>query len=541
MTNETAHRTVERHCDVAVIGGSAAGLAAALQLARQRRSVIVIDDGTPRNAPAAHMHGYLGREGAAPAELTTIGRDEVRGYGGEVLLGRVLAVRRGDDGRFRVELTGGHHLIARRVLAATGLADELPAIDGLAEQWGRAVIHCPFCHGFEVRDQRVVQIVTHPMGLHPTPLFRHLTGHLTVVLHDGQGVDDTIVEKLSAEVPVIRDTVRRVVTAPDGRLVGVELAGGTTVEADAVVVGPRFHARAEMLAAAGVTTTPHPSGLGDAVEVDQTGRTAVPGIFAAGNLTDPGMQVLHAAAHGSRVGAMISFDLADDDLAAGTRTSGERTDWEHRYGATGSMWSGNPNGTLVGQVSGLVPGQALDVGAGEGADALWLAEQGWDVTASDISGNALARLAAEADRRGLDIRCLRGDANDPDAFGTGTFDLVSLQYGSFHRSPDRRGLRNLLNAVAPGGTLLVVGHDLTPLRDPVDVSSQTRIFDPDAYVGVDEIAAALDDASTWHVELHETRPRPPGAASTHHVADVVLRARRTPAPPPATHASQADR
>jgi len=524
MAHHSAHPTVERHCDVAVLGGSAAGLAAALQLARQRRSVIVVDDGTPRNAPAAHMHGYLGREGAPPAELVAIGREEVRGHGGEVLLGRALAVRRREDGWFRVELTGGHALIARRVLAATGLADELPAIDGVAEQWGRTVLHCPFCHGFEVRDQRLVQIVTHRMGLHPTALFRHLTDELTVVLHEAADVYDTDVETLrKAGVPVVRDTVRRVVTTAAGPLVGVELAGGAMLAADAVVVGPRFHARAEVLASVGVTTTPHPTGLGDAVEVDQTGRTAVPGIFAAGNLTDPSMQVLQAAAHGSRVGAMIAFDLADDDLSAGARTSGAQADWDHRYGGGEPIWSRNPNGTLVQEAGALAPGRALDVGAGEGADALWLAEQGWEVTACDISGNALARVAAEADRRGLVIRCLHGDASDPDAFGTDTYDLVSLQYGSFHRTPDQRGLRNLLGVVAPGGTLLVVGHDLTPLRDPVDVSTQTRIFDPDAYVGVDEIAAALDDTA-WQIDVHETRPRPPGAASTHHVDDVVLRA-----------------
>lgn len=525
MADHSAHPTVERHCDVAVIGGSAAGLAAALQLTRQRRSVLVVDDGTPRNAPAAHMHGYLGHEGAPPAALAEIGREEVRGYGGEVLLGRALAVHRREDGWFRVELTGGHALIARRVLAATGIVDELPAIDGLAEQWGRTVIHCPFCHGFEVRDQRLVQIVTHRMGLHPTALFRHLTDELTVVLHELEDAEDADVEALrKGGVTVVRDTVQRVVTTPAGQLAGVELAGGAILAADAVVVGPRFHARAEVLASVGVTTTPHPTGIGDAVEVDQTGRTAVPGIYAAGNLTDPSMQVVAAAAHGSRVGAMIAFDLADDDLRTGARTSGQQADWEHRYSGE-PIWSRNPNGTLVHEAGALAAGRALDVGAGEGADALWLAEQGWEVTASDISGNALARVAAEADRRGLVVRCLRGDAGDPDAFGTDTYDLVSLQYGSFHRTPDQRGLRNLLGAVAPGGTLLVVGHDLTPLHHPVDVSTQTRVFDPGAYVGADEIAAALDDTA-WQIDIHGTRPRPPGAASTHHVDDVVLRATR---------------
>ncbi len=129
---------LERHCDVAVIGGSASGLAAALQLGRQRRSVIVVDSGEARNGPAAHVHGYLGREGFAPSELTAVGRDEVRSYGGEVLAGRARRVTRIGDDRFRVELVGGHSIVARRVLAATGLIDELPDIDGLAQHWGAA-------------------------------------------------------------------------------------------------------------------------------------------------------------------------------------------------------------------------------------------------------------------------------------------------------------------------------------------------------------------------------------------------------------------
>jgi thioredoxin reductase/SAM-dependent methyltransferase len=523
------HPTVERHCDVAVIGGSAAGLAAALQLSRQRRSVLVVDDGTPRNAPAAHMHGYLGHEGVAPADLRAVGREEVRSYGGEVLEGRVVEVLRRDDGRFRLDLTGGHTLVARRVLVATGLSDELPTIDGVAEQWGRGVVHCPFCHGFEVRDQRLVQIVTHPLGLHPTPLFRHLTDRLTVVLHDPTGLAPSVVDALAGSgVTLERSQVRRVVTGPDGEVSGVELADGRVLAADAVVVGSRFRARVEVLAPLGLTATPHASGAGDVLAVDPRGEASAPGVYAAGNVTDPSLQVLPSAAQGSQVGAMIAFSLAEQDLRDAARRSGEEADWDHRYGGAERTWSGNPNGTLVHEVAGLTPGRALDVGAGEGADALWLAEHGWKVTATDISGNALSRVRAEAERRGLGVDLVRSDANDPSPFGTDTFDLVSLQYGSFKRTPDRRGLRHLLAAVAPGGTLLVVHHDLTPLREPVDVATQTRMYDPQAFVGVDEVAAALAaDPDTWHVDVHETRPRPPGAASTHHVDDVVLRATRS--------------
>jgi thioredoxin reductase/SAM-dependent methyltransferase len=520
-------RSVERHCDVAVIGGAAAGLAAALQLGRQRRSVIVVDSGEPRNAPAAHMHGYLGREGLPPSELTAVGREEVRSYGGEILAGRVDRVTRTVDDLFRVELVGGHSIVARRALAATGLVDELPDIEGLAEHWGHDVIHCPFCHGFEVRDRRVVQIVTHPMGLHTAGLFRQLSAQLTVVLHDAADVDTSELDALlGGGVEILYEKVSRIVTGSDGHIAAVELADRQRIDADAVVVGPRFRVRAEPFASLGLRPTAHPSGLGDYVETDATGATAVPGLYAAGNLTDPSQQVLQAAGNGSRVGAMISFSLAHDDVRAAARPSANQADWEHRYGG-GQMWSGNPNGTLVNEISGLAPGRALDVGAGEGGDALWLAEQGWSVTATDISQLALDRVDAEAERRGLRVKCHQADANALDAYETAAFDLVSAQYASIPRTPDGRGVRNLINAVAPGGTLLIVSHDLEPMGAPVDALAHGRPFDPDAYVRVDDFAAALAGSTVWDIEVDEKRPRPVGAASaSHHSSDVVLRARR---------------
>ncbi len=525
MSDHAPH-TVERHCDVAVIGGSAAGLAAALQLGRQRRSVIVVDSGQPRNAPASHMHGYLSREGSPPSELTVVGRDEVRSYGVEVLAGQVSGVSRVDDSHFGVEVAGGHSIVARRVLAATGLVDELPEIDGLAEHWGRDVVHCPFCHGFEARDQRIVQIVTHPVGLHTTVLFRQLTSRLTVVLHDNADVDGAEIEALQAGgVDVRRGKVRRVVTGDDGHVEAVELANQERLDADVVAVGPRFRARAEAFAPLGLEPSAHPSGLGDFVETDTTGATSVQGLYAAGNLADPSQQVLGAAAHGSRVGAMISFSLAEEDLRAASRPSGNECDWDERYGGA-QMWSGNPNGTLVNEVSGMSPGRALDVGAGEGGDALWLAQRGWDVTANDIAQRALDRLDAEAQRRGLKVDCHHADANALDVFEKAAFDLVTVQYGSIPRTPDRRAVRNLMNAVAPGGTLLIVSHDLEPMRAPTDDPADSRPFDPDAYVRVDDVAAELAGSAEWDVETREKRPRPPGAASSHHVDDIVLRARR---------------
>ncbi len=524
--HEHHQRSIERHCDVAVIGGSAAGLAAALQLGRQRRSVIVVDAGEPGHAASAHMHGFLGHEGVNPAALMAIGRDEVRSYGGEVVPGRALDVTRSDRDRFRVDLVGGHAIVARRVLVATGLVDVLPEIEGLAPHWGGDVIHCPFCHGFEVRDRRIVHVITHPMGLHPAALFRQLTDRYTVILHEGVGADHPNLALLrAAGVSILESAVGRIVTGADGHVAAVELSNGDRVEADAVVVGARFRARAETLASLGIGTVEHVSGMGDVVAVDATGATAVPGLYAAGNVTDPSQQVLQAAAHGSWVGAMISFGLAHDDVLAAARPSANEADWDHRYSGE-KLWSGNPNGTLVREISGVVAGRALDVGAGEGGDAVWLATQGWTVTANDISQRALERIAAEAERRGLLIERNQADANAPDPFDSAAFDLVSAHYASIPRTPDGRGLRNVLKAVAPGGTLLVVSHDLEPMRAPIDTNHHSRPFDADSYVRVEDFAEALAADGGWVIEANERRPRPPGAASGHHVDDVVLRATR---------------
>lgn len=469
------------------------------------------------------MHGYLGHEGLPPGELLGIARAEVRSYGGEVLADRVVTVAPGDDDQFRVELASGNALVARRVIAATGLVDELPDIAGLAEHWGRDVIHCPFCDGFEVRDQRIVQVVTHPLGLHQAGLFRQLTARLVVVLHAG-------VDAGSAEVVALRDAgveitdvpVRRVV-ADNGRIAGVELDDGHRLDAETVVVGPRFRVRAEPFTALGLVPTAHPSGFGDHLETDAMGATTVPGVYAAGNVTDPSQQVLHAAANGSRVGAMVAVDLAQRDVAIAARISGNETDWDRRY-RRGPVFSRNPNPTLVAETVALAPGRALDVGAGEGADAIWLARNGWTVTANDIAQRALDRIQADASPEHLPIDFLRGDANSVDLFEPEAFDLVTAHYASIPRTPDNRAIRNVLGAVKDGGTLLVVAHDPRPLRDP---ASAGIAFDPDAFIRIEDYRAVLAATPGWHIEVDELRPRPVHPEQVaHHANDVVLRARR---------------
>lgn len=521
--------TIERYADVAVVGGSAAGLAAALQLSRQRRSVIVIDSGEPRNAPAAHMHSYLGHEGRSPADFLRIAREEVRSYGAEVLSCRVADTVREDD-RLRVELTSGHVVRARRLLAATGLEDELPDVPGLAEHWGGAVIHCPFCHGYEARDDRVVALVTSAMGLHPLPLLRQLTDSLTVLVHAGVDPEEPQLQTLrDAGVTVVVAPAERVLSDSAGTLTGIRLEDGSEIAADTILVGTRLHARVAPFAGLGLTATDHPSGVATHVEADaMTGATDVPGVYATGTLTEPMLQVLPTAAAGSRVGSMISFDLAQEDLADAARPSAHGPDWEARY-AGDQQWSGNPNGSLVAEVEGWAPGSALDVGAGEGGDALWLAEQGWEATANDISARALERVDAEARRRGLDVRLRPADANAPDPFEGAQYDLVTAAYASLPRTPDGRGIANLLDAVAPGGSLLVINHDVDAMREAMAGAGPDSgpAFDPEAFVQADDLAAAIAERPGWTLEVQERRERPAGAVSSHHVHDLVLRARRS--------------
>lgn len=525
--HEHEHATgIERFCDVVVVGGSAAGLGAALQLGRQRRSVIVIDAGTPRIAPADHMHGYLGHEGIAPTEYLDTCRREVRSYGGEILAGLVTEVTRTDAGRFRAALAGGNSVIARRVVLASGLVDVLPQIDGVREHWGQDVVHCAFCHGYEVRDQRIVAIITSPVGLHSAGLFRQLIDRLTIVIHAGATVDQPEAEALRASgVAVLAGPVERLVTSADGRVAAVAVAGAGHIHADAVVVSPRFDVRTEAVASLGVATTAHPTGLGDVVSVDSSGETSVPGVWAAGNVTDPSQQVLQAAANGAWVGGMISADLVRADVSDAARPSPHGDDWDARY--TGEqVWSGDPNSTLVTEVTSLEPGRALDIGAGEGGDAIWLAHRGWTVTASDISERALQRIAAAADRNGLDIVGLHADAGALNPFSPAAFELVTAHYASIHRTPDSRVVDNILEAVAPGGTLLFVGHSPQPMKTPTDRARSSQAFDADAFVSVEDLATAIERRDDWTIEVHETRHRPPTSSTRHHVADIVLRARR---------------
>ncbi|MGO2537374.1 MAG: NAD(P)/FAD-dependent oxidoreductase [Brachybacterium tyrofermentans] len=316
--------------DVVVIGGGAAGLNSALMLVRSLRSVVVIDSGDPRNAPAEGIHGLLGNEGTPPAEYLERGREEVRRYGGIIVPGEVTSAQAAEpsadgDLRFTVDLADGRRLTARRLLVATGLRDELPEIPGLARHWGHGLVHCPFCHGYEVRGEAIGIIATRPASLHQALMFRQLSEDITVFVH-GFELDEDSRERCAARgIPVIETGIEEIVASDDGSVAGVRLVGGEVVPRTVLVAATVMHPRQEGLEALGLAVEEVPGGMGEKISSGFAGATEVPGVWVAGNVTDPSAQVGPSAAAGSLAGGHINGMLVMADAEAAVAAHRERS------------------------------------------------------------------------------------------------------------------------------------------------------------------------------------------------------------------------
>lgn len=298
--------------EVVVVGGGSSGLAAAVALARSRRNVVVIDAGHPRNAPAEAAHNVLGNEGISPVELLARGRAEAEAYGVQIISGRATGAS-GTVDDFTIEVDGGAHRVhARRLILASGLVDGLPEIPGVAEAWGHSVLHCPFCHGWEVRDQRIAILTRDEIAVHHALLFSQLSAQVTLFLHEAPDPTEEQWEQLAAlNVSVVRPRVERLVV-DHTQVRAVEIEGGPAFEADAVVIAPRFHARTELYEALGGEPTNTP--FGRQIGADQRGMTAIPGVWAAGNASEPMAMLMASTAAGVTTGAAVHGDLAFADL-----------------------------------------------------------------------------------------------------------------------------------------------------------------------------------------------------------------------------------
>lgn len=299
--------------DVAVIGGGAAGLSGALVLSRARRKILVIDAGVPRNAPAAHMHGYLSRDGLSPAELLAVGRDEVKGYGGEILTGTVSELVPDNRARFRVLLQDGRRFSARRLLVTTGLRDELPGIPGLRSRWARDVLHCPYCHGHEVADRQLGVLGGTPGAVRYAQIVRQWTHDLVYFTPPGTLTSTERSQLVARAIGVAEGNIAALVVDAD-HLRGVRMDDGRVVPRDALFVPPRFMPNDRLLASLGCEL--NSDGW---VTADATGRTSMAGVWAAGNVVDPRAQVITAAGMGSAAAIAINTDLVLDDVRDAVR------------------------------------------------------------------------------------------------------------------------------------------------------------------------------------------------------------------------------
>jgi thioredoxin reductase len=301
--------------DVAVIGGGAAGLSAALVLARARRRVVVVDAGHPRNAPAAHMQGFLGSDGLPPSTLLANGRAEVSGYGADLIAGTVTGITptpvSGPHTQpgFTIALQDGSALTARRVLVTTGLRDEIPDIPGVRERWGRDLLHCPYCHGYEVRDQPLGVIGGSAEALTHAHIVRQWSDDVVLFTQGAPLTVDQREAMVARAIGIVEGRITRLVIESD-QLTGLELESGQVVPRRAVFVRPQLVPHDTLLSGLGCTTQEN-----GWVATDPTGRTSVRGVWAAGNAVNPRAQVITAAGEGSAAAIDINSDLVEEDVS----------------------------------------------------------------------------------------------------------------------------------------------------------------------------------------------------------------------------------
>lgn len=296
------------HYDVIIIGGSFAGLSAAIYLARARRSVLVIDASKPRNRFADQSHGFFAQDGSSPKTMIQTARDQVAAYPTMTFIDGIAADAWKEDGRLMVALEDGAVHSSSRLLLAFGLSDALPHIPGLAERWGQSVIHCPYCHGYEFSDKRLGVLQLSPVSQHQALLIAQW-GPTTFFLNGGAVPDDAVLQKFNQHGVLVEARSVEALIGSGRDLLQVRLDGGDTLPLDALYIGPRHYLNSAIAEQIGCKINDGP--FGPSIAVDDMKMTSVPEVYAAGDITrGGGHTVTFASADGVMAGLAIHRSLA---------------------------------------------------------------------------------------------------------------------------------------------------------------------------------------------------------------------------------------
>lgn len=300
--------------DVIVVGGSFAGLSAAMQLARARRRVLVIDSGLPRNRFADAAHGFLGQDGKAPAAILQQATCQLTAYPTvEIIHGEAREARRDVDGAFTVKISDGRTARARRLVLATGVADTLPDVPGLKTRWGATVLHCPYCHGYEVRDRPLGVLANHPMAAHQAAMIPDWGP--TTLFTQGRFEPDAeqLAHLVARGVAVEREPVVELLgDAPS--LDAVRLADGRVMTVNALFVAPETRMASPLAQQLGCAFDD--GMLGPVIRVDDWKATTIPGVFAAGDAARAMHNATLASADGVLAGVAAHQSLMREVAAA---------------------------------------------------------------------------------------------------------------------------------------------------------------------------------------------------------------------------------
>jgi thioredoxin reductase len=301
---------MDENWECIVVGGGAAGLSAALVLGRARRRTLVVDAGAPSNLVAHGIGGALGHDGRAPADLYALGRSELEAYPTvEVRTGEVVDTRSAGEGSgFELTLADGSVERTDVVLLALGMEYLRPDLPGVEERWGGSVFHCPFCHGWEVRDRPLGVLDPGPMGATRARLLRAWSDDVTLFVHGGDGPSAEERESLAAAGVAIEERAVVALEGPGADLERVVLDDGSTVDLGGLLIAAGLRQRSDLARRLGAATTATPI-ADDVIQVDELLRTTVPGVWAAGDSSGAMPSVVNAIATGSLAAAQIVHHL----------------------------------------------------------------------------------------------------------------------------------------------------------------------------------------------------------------------------------------